>query len=295
MRYEGIVYRPPSEAKSLILQATIGCPHNKCRFCRMYRDRRFRIRKPGDIIDDIDMAAERLHEPRRIRSVFLADGNSVVMRTNQLIQVLEHLRKRFPNLERVTSYGATQYLAKKGPEDMKALAAAGLTRIHCGMESGDDEVLTRIRKGANADIQIRGGLNVKEAGMEVSFYVMPGLGGTERSERHALGSARVLSAVKPDFIRLRTFVPQLGTELADDCLRGEHSLQTPHQTLAEIRLMLENLDADGSTVTSDHFVNFAPVEGVLPHDKPRMLAVIDTALALPEDHFREVGIYDGML
>ncbi len=295
MRYEGIVYRPPSEAKSLILQATIGCPHNKCRFCRMYRDRRFRIRKVSDILEDIDMAVARLHEPRRIRSVFLADGNTVIMRTSQLIEVLEYLRKCFPGLERVTSYGATQYLAKKSPEDMKALAAAGLTRIHCGMESGDDEVLAYIRKGADADTQIRGGLNVKNAGMEVSFYVMPGLGGVEKSEQHALGSARVLSAVKPDFIRLRTFVPQLGTELAEACMRGEYTLQSPHQTLAEIRLMIENLDADGSTVTSDHFINFAPVEGLLPHDKPKMLATIDAALKIPEDRFREVGIYDGTL
>ncbi len=294
MRYEGVVYRPPSEANSLIIQTTIGCPHNKCQFCIMYRDKRFRVRKVAEILEDIDMAA-RTYGPNGVRSVFLADGNSIMMRSEQLLEILNHLYATFPLLERVTSYGATQYLAKKSVEDLKQLRQAGLTRIHCGMESGDDELLAYVHKGATADVQIRGGQNVKEAGMEVSFYVMPGVGGVERSEAHALGSARVLSAVKPNFIRLRTFVPQLGTPLADAYLRGEYTLQTPHQTLREIRLMIEHLDADGSQVVSDHWTNFAPVRGLLPHDKPAMLATIDAALDVPEHHFREVGVYDGTL
>ncbi len=294
MRYEGIVYRPPSEADSLILQTTIGCPHNKCQFCIMYREKRFRIRKVADILEDIDMAV-RAYGPDSVRSVFLADGNSVIMRPGQLLEILKHLYASFPRLERVTSYGATQYLARKSVAELKALREAGLTRIHCGMETGDDELLHYIRKGSTAEVQILGGQNVKAAGMEVSFYVMPGLGGVERSEAHALGSARVLSAVKPDFIRLRTFVPQLGTPMAEACLRGEYTLLGPHQTLREIRLLIEHLDADGSRVVSDHWTNFAPVRGVLPHDKPAMLAVIDEALGVPESRFREVGVYDGTL
>ena len=294
MRYEGIVYRPPSEAGSLIIQTTVGCPHNKCRFCSMYRDKRFRIRKVDDIIEDINMAAE-VYGPLGVRSVFLADGNSVIMRPSHLLDILAHLYRSFPGLQRVTCYGATQYLAKKSLDDLKALRAAGLTRIHCGMESGDDDLLAYVNKGATAEVQIRGGQNVKAAGMELSFYVMPGLGGRERSENHALGSARVLSAVKPDFIRLRTFVPQLGTPMAEACLRGEYTLLSPHGTLREIRLMVEHLDAGDSQVVSDHWTNFAPVRGVLPHDKPAMLAVIDRALDLPESHFRDVGVYDGTL
>jgi radical SAM superfamily enzyme YgiQ (UPF0313 family) len=236
-----------------------------------------------------------MYDPRDVRSVFLADGNSVIMRPSQLLDILAHLYRTFPNLSRVTSYGATQYLAAKSPDDLKALRAAGLTRIHCGMESGDDALLDYVGKGATAEVQIRGGQNVKAAGMELSFYVMPGLGGAERSKDHALGSARVLSAVKPDFIRLRTFVPQLGTPMAEACLRGEYTLLGPHGALREVRLLIENLDADGSRVVSDHWTNFAPVRGLLPNDKPAMLETIDQALAVPESHFREVGIYDGTL
>ena len=294
MRYEGMVYRPPSEANSYILQTTVGCPHNRCQFCIMYRDKQFKVRKLADILEDIDMAVQH-YGPYGVRSVFLADGNSVIMRPAQLMEILQHLYKSFPQMERVTSYGATQYLAKKSVEDLKALKEAGLTRIHCGMETGDDALLKYVCKGATADIQIAGGQNIKAAGIEVSFYVMPGLGGLERSEAHALGSARVLSAVKPGFIRLRTFVPQIGTPMADACLRGEYTLLSPHQTLREIRLMIENIDADGSQVLSDHWTNFAPVRGTLPQDKPAMLAILDDALTVPEAYFREVGVYEGTL
>lgn len=294
MRYEGTVYRPPSESDSLILQTTIGCPHNKCEFCLMYRSKRFRIRKVHEIIEDIRQAAAD-YGTNQVRSVFLADGNSVIMRPSQLIEILECLYKTFPNLQRVTSYGATQYLAIKPIADMKALAAAGLSRIHCGMESGDDGLLAYINKGATADVHIRGGLNVKAAGMELSFYVMPGLGGVERSEAHALGSARVLSAVKPDFIRLRTFVPQAGTRMAEACLQQEYTLQNPHQTLREIKLMLENIDADGSYLLSDHKMNFVPLNGALPQDKPEMLAQLDEALAVPEEFYRKVGVGSDIL
>lgn len=294
MRYEGIVYRPPSEANSLIIQTTIGCPHNKCTFCFMYREKKFRIRKVEDILVDIDMALN-YYGPYGVRSVFLADGNSMLMRTEQLERILGKLHECFPNLERVTSYGASQYLAIKKPEEMKRLRAAGLSRIHCGMESGNDELLTYVQKGSTAETHIRGGLNVKEADIDLSYYVMPGLGGVERSREHALDSARVLSAVSPDFIRLRTFMPQLGTPIAEAYQRGEFTLQNPHETLREIRLMIENLDAKGSQVLSDHWSNFVSVQGRVPQDKDHMIATIDAALTHPLESFREVGVLDGTL
>ena len=175
------------------------------------------------------------------------------------------------------------------------MRASGRTRIHCGMESGYDELLAYIQKVSTGETHIKRGLNVKEAGMELSYYIMPGLGGKERSREHAIDSARVLSAVSPDFIRLRTFTPQVGTPIADAYLRGEFTLQNPHETLQEIRLFIENLEAQGSQVASDHWMNFAAVQGRMPEDKARMLAVIDDALTRPLESFREVGLLDGTL
>lgn len=293
MHYEGIIYRPPSESESLIIQATVGCPHNRCAFCNMYRDKKFRIRKVEDILGDIDEAAA-TYPPNLVRTLFLADGNTILMKTDQLVRVLEHARARFPDLERITSYGASQYLVKKTPEDMRRLAEAGLNRIHCGMESGHDPLLEAISKGGTMDTHIRGGRMVKDSGMELSMYFMPGLGGREMSEGHALDSAKVLNAVDPDFIRLRTFVPLENTPLCDAYRRGDFTLMQPHDVLREIRLLVERLDVT-SHFYSDHWNNFANIRGRLPQDKERMLHDIDEALGYPAEAFRPVGeIYDTM-
>lgn len=293
MHYEGIVYRPPSEANSLIIQATYGCPHNRCAFCNMYRGRRFKIRKVEEIMADMDEVAER-YPLRAIRSLFLADGNTILMKTDQLVRVLEHARKRFPWLERITSYGASQYLVLKTPEEMRRLAEAGLNRIHCGMESGHDPLLERIHKGGTMDTHIRGGRLVKDAGMELSMYYMPGLGGYEMSKAHALDSAKVLNAVNPDFIRLRTFVPVEGSPLCEDIRAGRFSLMEPHDVLREIRTLVEHLETTG-LFYSDHWNNFADISGTLPEDKKRMLTDIDEALTWPRSSFRPLGeVYDTM-
>jgi len=293
VHYEGVVYRPPSEGDSVIIQATVGCPHNRCAFCGMYKAKRFRIRKVEDILRDIEEAG-RMYDPERTRSLFLADGNTAVMRTEQLLRVLEKIRETFPALQRVTSYGASQYLALKSPEEWRALREAGLTRIHCGMESGHDPLLQKVRKGAGMEEHIRGGQRVREAGIELSLYYLAGLGGEAMWEGHALDSAAVVNAVDPDFLRIRTFSPMPGTELGEDYLRGEFPLQTPHGVLRELRLLVERLEGSG-LVYSDHWLNFANVHGRLPGDKPRMLEAIDQALALPLEAFRPVGmISDGL-
>ncbi len=293
MHYEGIVYRPPSEANSLIIQATYACPHNRCAFCNMYRGRRFKIRKVEEIMADMDEAAAR-YPLRAIRSLFLADGNTILMKTDQLVRVLEHARRRFPWLERITSYGASQYLVLKTPEEMRRLAEAGLNRIHCGMESGHDPLLRRIHKGGTMDTHIRGGRLVKDAGMELSMYYMPGLGSYEMSEAHALDSAKVLNAVNPDFIRLRTFVPVEGSPLCEDVRAGRFRLMEPKDVMKEIRLLVEHLETTG-LFYSDHWNNFADISGKLPEDRERMLKDIDEVLTWPRSHFRPLGeVYDSM-
>ena len=287
MRYEGVVYRPPSEAGSLLIQATIGCPHNRCAFCGMYKNTRFRIRKVGDIKEDLD-AARKCYGPR-VRSLFLPDGNTILMKTSQLVEILEYANTLFPHLERITVYGSARFIVKKSLEELRRLRAAGLRRIHTGMESGDDETLKRIVKGTTSEEIIRAGTLVKAAGIEQSEYYLVGVAGVERSMEHARNSARVLSAIDPEFIRFRTYLPQQGTPLGDAYERGEFRLLSPHQALLEVKTLIEGLNGTGK-VLSDHISNFANISGQLPDDKGDMLAEIQDALSRSENQFRSAVI-----
>ncbi len=283
MRYEGLVYRPPSEAGSLLIQCTIGCPHNRCTFCPMYKGTAFRIRPVEEIKEDLRAAREAYGDT--VETIFLPDGNTILMKTAQLIEILACARELFPRLKRVTSYGSARFVNLKPPEDLRLLREAGLTRIHSGMESGDDVVLDRIQKGATAADIIAAGLKVKAAGMELSEYVLIGIGGRGRSREHAVASAAVLNAIDPDFIRLRTYIPIPGTPLYEEYRRGGFGLLAPHEALRETALFIENL-AVTSRLYSDHASNFAYVNGRLPEDKAAMLAAIDELLTLPETSFR---------
>lgn len=295
MRYEGTVYRPPSEAESLIIQATIGCPHNRCRFCNMYKDKKFRIRKTEDILADLELAAA-YYEPRAVRSLFLADGNTTIMKTPDLVRILRRSYELFPYLTRITSYGASRYHKLKSLDEWKEMRAAGLSRIHCGMETGHQPLLDLSGKGTTAEDHIAFGKLVRGSGMELSMYYLTGMGGMAMWEGHARDSAAVLNAVNPEFIRIRTFNPVAGTPMGDSFLSGESTLLEPHDALRELRLLVENLDVDGSKFFSDHWLNFANIQGVLPRDKDKMLAEIDHALAKPRSAFREVGgMWSGML
>jgi radical SAM superfamily enzyme YgiQ (UPF0313 family) len=284
LRYEGMVYRPPSEAQSLIIQATIGCPHNRCTFCSLYKNTKFRIRPVEEIKEDLRMARDYYGE--YIESVFFADGNTIIMKTEQLLEIFDYTRSLFPYLERITVYGSSRFVNKKSLEDLKRLRAAGLKRIHTGMESGDDIILERIKKGTNSQEIISAGLKLKEAGISVSEYYLVGIGGKERSREHALNSALTLSAFSPDFIRLRTYVPMPNTPLYDDYQNGVFALLSPHEALREVRLLIENLNCDNSQLLSDHINNYWNVYGILPQDKDKMLAEIDRALAIDESRFR---------
>ncbi len=284
MRYEGTIYRPPSEANSLLIQATIGCPHNKCTFCRMYKKTKFRIRPVADIKEDLLMAQN--YYGNRVQTLFFPDGNTIVMKTDQLVEILNYARELFPYLKRITVYGSARILKLKSLADLRRLKEAGLSRIHSGLESGDDEVLRRIVKGFTASEMIEQGLKVREAGIELSEYILIGIGGRERTREHALESARVLNAFTPDFTRLRTYIPYKGTPLYDDIQQGRFQLLSPHEALNETKLLITDLKGPGKIV-SDHFSNYAWVNGNLPEDKPAMLEIIDQLLAIPEHKFRE--------
>ena len=283
MRYEGTVYRPPSESGSLIIQATVGCPHNACAFCCMYRDKKFRARSVAEVVDDLDMALAS-YGPG-VRTIFLADGNSAVLSTDRLVAIGEAAKERFPGLERITVYGSAKFLAKKSREEWQAVARAGITRIHSGLESGDAETLAAIHKGVTPEDAAAAYAHVIDAGLELSVYLMVGVAGKERWREHALGSAQVLNEAPPHFIRLRTYVPMPGTPWHDRWARGELRLLDAFEALRETRLLIENLNGPG-VLLSDHVSNFLDVHGRLPGEKARMLDLIDAALKWPRERFR---------
>ncbi|MDR3561031.1 MAG: radical SAM protein [Negativicutes bacterium] len=283
MRYEGTVYRPPSEANSVLIQCTIGCPHNRCTFCPMYKGTQFRIRPLNEIMEDLQSAS--IYYGDTAETMFFPDGNTILMKTEQLIAILEEAKRLFPRLERITVYGSARYINLKTAEELVRLKAAGLSRIHSGMESGDDVVLARIQKGATAAEIIEAGLKVKQAGIELSEYILIGAGGQDRSQEHAAGSAAVLNSIVPNFIRVRTLIPIPGTPLYEDFSQGRFGLLTPHAALQETRLLVEALECQ-SLFYSDHYSNYAYVNGALPGDKPAMLKAIDKLLTIPEDQFR---------
>jgi radical SAM superfamily enzyme YgiQ (UPF0313 family) len=250
----------------------------------MYKDKRFRIRSVPDIKQDLTSAREYYGDA--VRSLFLPDGNTILMKTPELVEILTYARELFPQLSRVTMYGSAQFLNLKTPQDLSSLRRAGLDRIHSGMESGDDVTLKKICKGSTAAEIISAGRKVIDAGMELSEYVLIGIGGLERSREHAVESARVLNAINPRFIRLRTLIPMQGTPLFEEYCQGRFHLLGPHQALQETRLFIEGLAVEGAELHSDHHSNYAWVHGRLPADRQKMIQAIDELMQLPESHFR---------
>ena len=284
MHYEGPVYRPPSEANSLLIQATIGCPHNRCAFCMVYKNGpRFRVRDVAEIKEDILTAAERYGN--NVRTLFFPAGNTIAMKTASLCDILLFSRKVFPKLERITVYGSSQYIHKKGPEGLRRLFDAGLSRIHVGLESGDDVILKRIKKGTDSRQQIEAGKWAMAAGIQLSLYVILGIGGKERTISHVKETAMVLNQIEPDFIRLRTFVPKVNTPLLNEVQNGSFNMLTPHEVLEETASIIKNLQA-ASYLTSDHYTNYINLEGRLPEEKARLLEKIEAALKKDEQSFR---------
>ncbi len=284
MRYEGPIYRPPSEADSLLIQATVGCPHNRCTFCMVYKNGpRYHARPIAEIKEDM-LEAKRIYGPY-VRTLFLPAGNTIAMKTEDLAEICRFARVTFSTLERITVYGSSQFIHKKGPRRLQQLARAGLGRIHVGLESGDDVVLKRIRKGTNAQQQVEAGRWLVAAGIELSLYAILGIGGQERTCEHAEETARVVNEIRPDFVRLRTFVPKINTPLLEDVMAGRFHMLSPHGVLREARTLLERLTIT-TTLTSDHYTNYIDLHGGLPHDKPKLLDQISRALERDQSEFR---------
>ena len=273
--YDFPPFRPPSEANSLLLRVTRGCPWNRCTFCSMYKDMKFEIREIEEILGDIESARDLYGD--RIHTVFIGDSNSLVTKTEMLVKILNSLISSFPHIERVTSYARAKTIAKKPLEDLIKIRQAGLTRLHVGLETGDRDLLKEMEKGATPEEMIAAGKKAKEAGFEYSLYVLLGIGGEEKWEQHARGTAEVLNQVDPHFIRVRTFIPQPNSPLYEAMARGDFTSPSPETILKQTKLLLERLNVT-SQFLSDHISNLLPLHGKLPEDKEKMIQMIEEAL-----------------
>ncbi|MGB7574458.1 MAG: radical SAM protein [Thermodesulfobacteriota bacterium] len=282
--YDFPPFRPPSEANSLLLRVTRGCPWNRCTFCSMYKGMKFEIRELEEILEDIQLANDLYGD--RVRTIFIGDSNSLVVKAEMLVKILNALFSSFPHIERVTSYARANTIAKKPLEDLIKIRQAGLTRLHVGLETGDRELLKEIEKGATPEEMAEAGRKAKEAGFEYSLYVLLGIGGEEKWEQHASGTAEVLNRIDPHFIRVRTCVPQPNSPLYEAMIGGRFQAASTETILKETKLLLEGLHVT-SQFLSDHISNLLPLHGKLPEDKGKMIQMIEEAL-------RELGEDDSL-
>ena len=274
--------RPVDERESLLIRTTRGCPWNKCEFCVNYRGMPFAIRPLEDIKQDI-LAAVDYHKGHSFRTCFLQDGDSFIMKTAALLEILGFLKKHFPTLERISSYGRAQTMIRKSPQEIREICAAGLNQLYCGMESGSDAVLRQVNKGCTAAEIIRSGTMAKQAGMKISEFIILGLGGRSLWREHAIATAQTLNQIDPHFIRVLTIGVKPGSGLEKQMQAGDYQLQTEKNLIEEQRLLIQGLDGITSYYANHHGVDLLmEARGQLPQDKPLLLAVMDRYLALPE-------------
>ncbi len=323
-RFEQGPIRPPSEASSLLLRITRNCPWNRCEFCHTYKGQRFERRTVEEVKRDIDSMKEAASEVKALswqlglggevnpillhylfqgppsqdyalqsialwlyhggKNVFLQDADSLILKTDQIVEILKYLKQTFPSIERITTYARAKTISKKSVEELKSLAEAGLSRIHIGLETGYDPLLQYVKKGVSAHEHIEAGRKVKAAGLSLSEYVILGLGGKKMWREHAIETAKVLNQINPDFIRVRTLKVLKSMPLYQKIESGDFVLLREDEIIEEERLLIENLNGITSTFVSDHILNLLEeVEGKLPEEKGKMLAIIDRYLTLPEE------------
>ena len=269
MQYEGMVYRPPSEARSLIVQVTIGCMHNQCTFCTMYKDKQFRVRKKAEILNDFEAAYEMYGD--NIERIFLADGDALVVKTKELLEILEFIKNKFPSVARITMYGTPNDILRKSEEELKALAKAGLGMVYMGAESGDAVTLVDINKGVTKEEIIAAGQKLRHCGIKSSITLISGLGGRARKVEHAVESAKLISEIKPDYVGFLTLMLDEAAPIYQKIERGEMELLTPSEVIEEMQLFLQNVDSQGTVFRANHASNYVILKGNLNEDIKDML------------------------
>jgi radical SAM superfamily enzyme YgiQ (UPF0313 family) len=286
VKYEGMIYRPPSEAESLILQVTVGCSYNRCTFCSAYQGKSFRIKSFEEVKEDIDEASS---YGARIPRVFLADGDALIIPQKGLVQILQYLKMKLKGLERVGIYANARDILKKGLEELKELKELGVGIIYLGLESGNPEVLKRIKKNATTDLMIRAAKRVKESGIVLSVTVLLGIGGVELSQVHAEDTGKVLSEMDPDFVGALSLIVVPGTPIEKEIRTGKLVLPTPFGLIQELETMITNCRFTRCFFASNHASNYLPLRIRMPEEKEDALRRIrevlqrkDPALLRPE-------------
>ncbi|WP_313233974.1 radical SAM protein [Tissierella praeacuta] len=277
MRYEGSLYRPPSEAYSLIVQATIGCTHNKCTFCSMYKDKKFRIRNTDEIIEDFKIAREKY---KYVKRIFIADGDALAIKTKELVKIFSFVEEFFPECERVGIYGSPRAILSKTNEELNKLKSLGLGIIYLGVESGSDKILKDIKKGVTREEMVRAGKMVVKSGIELSITLISGIGGQKDSYEHAVESAKIINEINPNYVGLLTLLVEENTSLYEDVKNGQFTLLTPKEILLETKKMVENINVENCIFRSNHASNYVALKGTLPKDKDIILSQIEEGLKI---------------
>ncbi len=278
MKYDMPLFRPPSEAFSLILQVTIGCSHNACTFCGMYKMKKFRVREWDEIEADILEVSAVARDAERI---FLADGNALAMEKGKMLRLLKKLYGTFPSLKRVTAYAGPGDLLDKTVGELKEIRDSGLSMVYLGVESGSDDILKEVKKGVDSAGMARAGLRAREAGLALSVTVLTGLGGRSKSRENAVETAVLLNKMQPGYIGALTYTPTPDTVLYDRIKKGEFSVLEPLDNLRELHWMLENLELENCLFRCNHASNYLPLKGKLPEDRDRLTALLGDVVDNP--------------
>ncbi|MBU1628411.1 radical SAM protein [bacterium] len=278
MKYEGSIYRPPSEAESLILQVTVGCSHNRCTFCPAYKDKKFRFKSREEIFEDIEEAGEYVRRGARIRRIFLADGDALILPQKELVWICDKLNENIPGLQRIGIYGNTKSILRKTLDELIELRDKKMTILYYGLETGDDVVREITKKGSTSLDAINAGVLVKKAGIKLSITIMLGIGGVERSREHAVKTGEVLSKINPDYVGALTTMVVPGTPLYSLIEASEFELPNIFGLLYELRMIIFHSSFSNCLFFSNHASNYLPIKARLPREKDDTLALIDTVI-----------------
>ncbi len=291
MPYVGAIYRPPSEARSFILQATVGCSHNRCTFCSAYKDKRFQIKPLHEIARDLEDAKP---YAGLIRRVFLADGDALIIPQKRLVRILEMVRGTFPNLERIGIYGNAKSVLRKSVDDLRELKDMKLGIIYIGLESGSDEVLKKVKKGSTTAHMIEAAKRIHEANITLSITVILGLGGKEMSHVHAVETGRVLSLMDPEFAAALSLMLVPPAPLCKDYEAGRFHLPDAFEMLEELALIIANMKVTRCFFSSNHASNYLPIQVWLPEGKEEILTLIQEVIARHDRNLLRPEAYRGL-